>query len=75
MESRGSAASAGRIGSMLVIVLLAFAAGLALRGWDDESGAAAPEPPTPLDEVGVERSIGLVTEKVRIAGDEPATTR
>jgi hypothetical protein len=45
---------------MLVIVLLAFAAGLALRGWDGESGTAAPAPPTLLDEVGVKRSIRLV---------------
>lgn len=60
MESRGSATRVIRIGSMLVVVLLAFAAGLALRGWDDESGAAAAAPPTLLDEVRVERSIRLL---------------
>ena len=60
MESRGSATRVICIGSMLVILLLAFAAGLALRGWDHESGTAAPAPPTLLDEVGVERSIRLV---------------
>jgi hypothetical protein len=37
VKSRGSVTRLIRIGSMLVIVLLAFAAGLALRGWDDDS--------------------------------------
>jgi hypothetical protein len=37
VNSRGSVTRLIRIGSMLVIVLLAFAAGLALRGWDDDS--------------------------------------
>jgi hypothetical protein len=60
VQSRGRATRVIRIGSMLVIVLLAFAAGLALRGSDDESGTAAPAPPTRVDEVGVERSIRLV---------------
>jgi hypothetical protein len=60
VQSRGRATRVIRIGSMLVIVLLAFAAGLALRGSDDESGTAATAPPTRVDEFGVERSIRLL---------------
>jgi hypothetical protein len=60
VESRGSAARVVRVGAMLVIVLTAFAAGLALRGWDDEGGAPASAPPKPIDEVRVERAIRLL---------------
>jgi hypothetical protein len=60
VESRGSAARAVRIGSMFLIVLLAFAAGAAVRGWGGESGAVAPKPPTPLDEARAAPPIRLV---------------
>jgi hypothetical protein len=59
VESRGRTARAVRVGAMLLIVLLAFAAGLALRGWDDKRAGAAPAAPTPLREARAAGSIQL----------------
>jgi hypothetical protein len=71
VEPLGSAARAARIGAMLGIVVLAFAAGLALRAAHGESGrgATVANPPAPL------RTTVLEATPVRLVRADPDTLR
>jgi hypothetical protein len=60
VESSGRTARVGRTGLLLTVAVLAFAAGLAMRGWSGESGALAPQVAKPVDGVSVSPGIRLV---------------